>query len=59
MTRLDAVAKKEAEAPAEQRTIESLNARYRLAIKARGHFPTEQTAWVQEDDATPAITTGL
>ena len=25
--------------------IESLNARYRRAIKARGHFPTEQAAW--------------
>ncbi|SHN44949.1 Transposase, Mutator family [Cryptosporangium aurantiacum] len=25
-------------------TIESLNARYRRAIKARGHFPTEQAA---------------
>lgn len=24
--------------------IESLNARYRRAIKARGHFPTEQAA---------------
>ena len=25
-------------------TIESLNARYRRAIKARGHFPSEQAA---------------
>lgn len=25
-------------------TIESLNARYRRAIRARGHFPTEQAA---------------
>jgi len=25
-------------------TIESLNARYRRAVKARGHFPTEQAA---------------
>ena len=24
--------------------IESLNARYRRAIKARGHFPSEQAA---------------
>ena len=24
--------------------IESLNARYRRAVKARGHFPTEQAA---------------
>ncbi len=24
--------------------IESLNARYRLAVRARGHFPTEQAA---------------
>jgi transposase-like protein len=27
-----------------QITIESLNARYRRAIRARGHFPTEQAA---------------
>src|ERR1035441_5681841 len=27
--------------------IESLNARYRRAIKARGHFPTEQAGWIQ------------
>jgi transposase-like protein len=27
-----------------QITIESLNARYRRAIKARGHFPSEQAA---------------
>ncbi len=27
-----------------QITIESLNARYRRAVKARGHFPTEQAA---------------
>ena len=25
-------------------TIESLNARYRRAVKARGHFPNEQAA---------------
>ena len=25
-------------------SIESLNARYRRAVKARGHFPTEQVA---------------
>jgi transposase-like protein len=25
-------------------TIESLNARYRRVVRARGHFPTEQTA---------------
>jgi len=25
--------------------IESLNARYRRAIRARGHFPTEQAAF--------------
>ena len=25
-------------------SIESLNARYRRAVKARGHFPTEQAA---------------
>jgi len=30
--------------PALQITIESLNARYRRAIRARGHFPTEQAA---------------
>jgi putative transposase len=27
-----------------QISIESLNARYRRAVKARGHFPTEQAA---------------
>src|SRR5580700_3073301 len=27
--------------------IESLNARYRRAVKARGHFPTEQAGWIQ------------
>jgi transposase-like protein len=25
-------------------TLESINARYRRAIRARGHFPTEQAA---------------
>ncbi len=29
---------------AEPTVIESLNARYRRAVKARGHFPTEQAA---------------
>ncbi len=33
--------------------IESLNARYRRAIKARGHFPTEQAGWIQLANATP------
>lgn len=26
-------------------TIEPLNARYRRAVRVRGHVPTEQTAW--------------
>ena len=30
--------------PALKLTIESLNARYRRAVGARGHFPTEQAA---------------
>jgi putative transposase len=34
--------------------IESLNARYRRAVKARGHFPTEQAGWIQPVNATPA-----
>ena len=34
--------------------IESLIACYRRAVKARGHFPTEQAAWVQPVSATPA-----
>ena len=29
---------------AQTNAIESLNVRYRLPLKARGHFPTEQTA---------------
>jgi len=33
--------------------IESLNARYRRAVKARGHFPTEQAGWIQPVSATP------
>jgi putative transposase len=33
--------------------IESLNARYRRAIKARGHFPSEQAGWIQPISATP------
>jgi transposase-like protein len=33
--------------------IESLNARYRRAIKARGHFPSEQARWIQPISATP------
>ena len=27
--------------------IESLNARFRRAVRARGHFPTEQAGWIQ------------
>jgi transposase-like protein len=27
--------------------IESLNARYRRAVRARGHFPSEQAGWIQ------------
>ena len=33
--------------------IESLNARYRRAVKARGHFPTEQAGRIQPVNATP------
>jgi putative transposase len=33
--------------------IESLNARYRRAVKARGHFPSEQAGWIQPVKATP------
>jgi hypothetical protein len=33
--------------------IESLNARYRRAVKARGHFPSEQAGWIQLASATP------
>jgi putative transposase len=33
--------------------IESLNARYRRAVKARGHFPTEQAGRIQPVSATP------
>src|SRR6266480_1051735 len=32
--------------------IESLNARYRRAVKARGHFPTEQAGRIQPVSAT-------
>jgi transposase-like protein len=32
--------------------IESLNARYRRAIKGRGHFPSEQAGWIQPVNAT-------
>jgi putative transposase len=32
--------------------IESLNARYRRAIRARGHFPNEQAGWIQLVSAT-------
>ena len=32
--------------------IESLNARYRRAVRARGHFPTEQAARIQPVNAT-------
>jgi putative transposase len=28
-------------------TIESINARLRRAVNARGHFPTEQAGWIQ------------
>jgi putative transposase len=35
--------------------IESLNARYRRAVKARGHFPTEQAGWIQPVNATPCL----
>ena len=33
--------------------IESLNARYRRAVKASGHFPTEQAGRIQPVSATP------
>ena len=32
--------------------IESLNARYRRAVRARGHFPTDQAARIQPVNAT-------
>jgi putative transposase len=35
--------------------IESLNARYRRAVKARGHFPTEQAGRIQPVNATPCL----
>jgi transposase-like protein len=38
--------------------IESLNARYRRAVKARGHFPTEQAGWIQPVNATPGCSYG-
>jgi len=34
--------------------IESLNARYRRAVKARGHFPTEQAGRIRTVIATPS-----
>jgi transposase-like protein len=34
--------------------IESLNARFRRATRARGHFPNEQSGWVQRVSATPS-----
>jgi putative transposase len=33
--------------------IESINARLRRAVNARGHFPTEQAGWIQLVSATP------
>jgi putative transposase len=33
--------------------IESVNARIRRAVKARGHFPNEQAGWIQLISATP------
>jgi transposase-like protein len=33
--------------------VESLNARFRRAIRARGHFPTDQAGWIQPVNATP------
>jgi putative transposase len=33
--------------------IESLNARYRRAVRVRGHFPNEQAGWIQPVRATP------
>ena len=33
--------------------IESLNARFRRSVKARGHFPTEQAGRIQPVSATP------
>ena len=38
--------------------IESLNARYRRAVKARGHFPTEQAGRIQPVNATPGCSCG-
>lgn len=32
--------------------VESLNARFRRAIRARGHFPTDQAGWIQPVNAT-------
>ncbi len=39
--------------------IESLNARYRRAVRARGHFPTEQAGRIQAVNATPGGLVGL
>jgi putative transposase len=39
--------------------IESLNARYRRAVRARGHFPTEQAGRIQAVNATPGGSVGL
>lgn len=33
--------------------IESLNARFRRAVRHRGHFPTEQAGWIQRVSAVP------
>ncbi len=33
--------------------IESVNARIRRAVRARGHFPNEQAGWIQLASATP------
>ena len=39
--------------------IESINARYRRAVRARGHFPTEQAGRIQPVDATLGGSCGL
>lgn len=38
--------------------MEAVNARYRRAIRARGHFPTEQAGWIQLVNATPGGVSG-
>ena len=35
--------------------IESINARLRRSVNARGHFPTEQAGWIQPVNATPCL----